>query len=76
MTESSPYEESMIHFNMRDEVKKLGLIIQAPMEHDPTIYRSYVLEKLVSILTETPIGLYPVLAGQFNRWKNGPERLQ
>ena len=28
----SPYEDSMLHFNMRDEVKKLGLLIQEPNE--------------------------------------------
>lgn len=66
----------MLHFNMRDEVKKLGLIIQEPNEREPTVYRTYVLEKLVAILCETPIALHPVLAGQFNRWKLGPERLQ
>jgi hypothetical protein len=73
---SSPYEESMVTFRIRDEVKKLGLIIQDPIEREPTVYRSYVLEKLVAILTETPIALHPTLAEQFNRWKRGPERLQ
>jgi hypothetical protein len=73
---SSPYEESMVSFNVRDEVKKLALIIQAPMEREPTIYRSYVLEKLVAILTETPIALDGEKQEQFNRWKHGPERLQ
>jgi hypothetical protein len=73
---SSPYEESMVSFNVRDEVKKLGLIIQAPMEREPTIHRSYVLEKLVAILTETPIALDGEKQEQFNRWKDGPERLQ
>ena len=42
----------------------------------PQVYRSYVLEKLVAILTETPTALHSVLAEQFNRWKQGPERLQ
>ena len=72
----TPYEESMTHFNMRDEVKKLGLIVQDRLPGEPEIYRSYVLEKLVAILTETPISLHPILAEQFNRWKQGPERLQ
>jgi len=73
---SSPYEQSMVSFNMRDEVKKLGLIIQGPMEREPTIFRSYVLGKLVRILTEIPITLDGEKQEQFNRWKHGPERLQ
>jgi hypothetical protein len=73
---SSPYEESMTVFNMRDEVKKVGLIVQSSMEREPEIYRSYVLEKLAGILAEIPVALHPILAEQFNRWKQGPERLQ
>ena len=66
----------MVNFNMRDEVKKLGLIIQEQIEHDPQIYRAYVLEKLASILARVPIALDPFVAGEFNRWKQAPERLQ
>lgn len=78
---SSPYQESLLHFNMRDEVKKLSLIIQAPLgqiksEDQIFVARTYVLEKLVSMLTEMPIALDAEKQGQFNRWKRGLERLQ
>jgi len=72
----SPYEHSLVSFNWRDEVKKLGLIVQDRMEQEPTIYRSYVIEKLVRILTEVPIALDAGKQEQFNRWKQGPGRLQ
>lgn len=72
----SAYEKSMLAFNWRDELKKLGLIVQGPIEREAEIYRSYVLEKLAAILAEIPIALDAEKQAQFNRWKEGPERLQ
>jgi hypothetical protein len=73
INDKSPYQVSLETFNYRDEIKKLGLILDA---QDGPVARSYVVEKLCMMLTESPIPLDSEKAERFNRWKRGPERLQ
>lgn len=73
----SPYENSMLHFDVRDEIKKLGIAVDnlQPPYLEPLV-RLYVLERLAMILAGRPISLDVENAARFNRWKKGPERLQ
>ncbi len=72
---TTPYDESMTHFNMRDEIKKLGLLLDE-MDFRGVLDTKYVQERLVLILTNTPLFLDQKVQARFNRWKLGPERLQ
>lgn len=68
----TPYEESMQHFDVRDEIKKLGIAVDnlEPPYLEPLV-RPYVLERLAMILAGLPISLDAENAARFNRWKQG-----
>lgn len=60
------YTRSLRHFNLRDEVYKLKLLLIG--KNDP-IYRVYVEEKINTILNKLPISLSGNKIGIFNDWK-------
>lgn len=74
---SSPYEESMQHFDVRDEIKKLGIVLDGfetsgeYSNYGDGLVRSYAIEKLAMILAGHPISLDAENAARFNRWKKG-----
>lgn len=72
---ASPYEESMLHFDVRDEIKKFGLLLD-DADFRGVLDTRYVQEKLAMILASTPISLDAKNRARFNRWKQGPARLQ
>ena len=54
---ASPYEESMQHFDVRDEIKKLGLLLDDEGMYSGGGLRTYTLEKLAMMLAGRPISL-------------------
>lgn len=81
---ATPYERSLPHFNIKDEVLKLKLILDNPPSQTPTmsgpagyddafIGRGYVAEKLDNILEGAPITLDPYLRNKFNALKQEPK---
>jgi hypothetical protein len=72
----SHYEQSLVDFNWRDEVKKLGLLIEYEADFRGVLDTKTILENLVAILAQKPIILEPKTQQVFNRWKDGPARLQ
>ena len=71
----SHYEQSLVDFNWRDEIKKLGILLDK--DEFFAVTKHLVLEKLALILAEKPITLaLEDDQAKFNRWKVGPARIQ